>query len=155
MKRTSYTTGRTFVGRLPLGVDLLESLTRIVNDEEIEVGRVEVFGSLSSLSLSTLDQQTKFSQTHTFEEEGGYEIGSLSGTISLFKRRSLPRLSGVFADSKGTVVAGNLALGTIVYACEVVLTELTGGKLSRDFDPETGLPLWKSAILVDPSSDQS
>ncbi|MCB0713059.1 MAG: DNA-binding protein [Ignavibacteriae bacterium] len=153
MKRTVYTTGRTFVGRLPSGVDLLESLTRIANDEEIKVGRVEVFGSLSTLSLSTLNQETRFSETLSFER--GYEIGSLAGTISLFKRRSLPRLSGVFADNSGNVVAGILALGTIVYACEVVLTELTGGSLSRDFDIETGLPLWKNGLILENQADQS
>lgn len=153
MNRTSYTVGRTFVGRLPKGVDLLEVLTRIVNEEEIRAGRIEVFGSVSSLSLSRLNRETKFSETVTYEE--GYDIGSLAGTVSLFKRRSLPRLSGVFSDSAGRIVAGNLMLGTIVFSCEVVLTELVGGSLSRDFDMETGLPLWKNALMIDSPTDES
>ena len=153
MKRTSYNTNRIFIGRLPSGVDLLESLTRIANEEEIKVGRVEVFGSVSTLSLTRLNQETKFSESITVES--GHDIGTLSGTISLFKRRSLPRLSGVFSDSSGNVIAGTLALGTITLACEVLITEMTGGSLSRDFDVETGLPLWKNAFILEYPTDES
>src|SRR5687768_11809960 len=38
MSRSSYAVGRTLVGRLPAGIDLLEGLTRIANEEEIAVG---------------------------------------------------------------------------------------------------------------------
>ena len=141
------------MGRLPSGVDLLESLTVIVNEEEIKTGRVEVFGSLSRLSLILLNQETKFSETVV--KEGGLDIGSLAGTVSLFKRRSLPRLSGVFTDSSGELVAGTIGPGTITHACEVLITELKGATFSRDFDMETGLPLWKNALIFEKSETDS
>lgn len=146
MKRTEYTIGRTFIGRLPTGIDLLEGVTRIANQEEINVGKVEVYGTVRRLSLTVFNQETRFSEA--IERESGQEIGALSGTISQFKRRSLPRLSGVFTDSQGNITAGTLALGTITHACEVVITELNGGLLSRDFDLESGLPLWKNNALL-------
>lgn len=153
MKRTTYSTGRIFIGRLPADVDLLEAITRIANEEEIKVGTVEVFGTVKKLSLTLFNQETRFSEDILRNQ--GHNISSLSGTISQFKRRSLARLSGVFTDSTGNLVAGTLGLGTITHACEAVITELTGGVLSRDFDMETGLPLWKnnSILLEDSPSD--
>lgn len=148
MKRTVFSEGRIFAGRLPAGIDLLEGITRIANDEGIGVGTVEVFGSVKRLSLTAFDQETRFNAE--IERNGPHDIASLSGTISQFKRRSLPRLSGVFVNSAGETVGGTLALGTTTHACEVIVRELTGGQLSRDFDMETGLPLWKQNSLLLP-----
>jgi predicted DNA-binding protein with PD1-like motif len=150
MNRSSYAIGRTFVGRLPAGIDLLEGLTRIANEEEIAVGRIEVYGSVSALSLTVQNQETRFAEQ--VREEQGFEIATLCGTISLFKRRALPRLSGLFAAADGTQRGGTLALGTITHACEAIITELTGRALSRDFDMTTGLPLWKNALLLEEES---
>lgn len=147
MNRSSYTIGRTFIGRLPAGIDLLEGLTRIANEEEIAVGRIEVYGSVGALALTVQNQETRFAEQ--IREERGFEIATLGGTISLFKRRSLPRLSGLFVAADGTERGGTLALGTITHACEAVITELTGRALSRDFDMETGLALWKNALLLE------
>jgi predicted DNA-binding protein with PD1-like motif len=146
MTRKSYSTGRVFIGRLPKGADLIEAITVIANEEEIRTATVQVYGQLNRLSLTLFDPETKMQQT--VEYDGGHGIASLSGTISQFKRRSLARLSGVFTSADGTLVGGTVALGTSTYACEVVITEIEGIVLSRDFDMETGLPLWKSLPLV-------
>ena len=146
MKRTVYKPGRTFIGRLPADIDLLEGITRIANEEEIKTGTVEVFGSVKRLSLTSFNQETRFNEE--ISSDTGHTIASLSGTISQFKRRSLGRLSGVFIDRSGSTLGGTLGLGTITHACEVVITEFTGGVLSRDFDMKTGLPLWKSNALL-------
>ncbi|MDB5034185.1 MAG: hypothetical protein JWQ98_1426 [Chlorobi bacterium] len=146
MNRKPYAPGKIIIGRLPLGADLLASITRIANDEEIKAGTVAVYGSLTRLTLSSFDQATKMPSQSDWEE--GMEIGSLGGTISQFKGRSMARLSGTFARGDGSMVGGTIAIGTRVYACEVVITELTGGTLTRDFDPATGLPLWKDGSLL-------
>jgi predicted DNA-binding protein with PD1-like motif len=84
------------------------------------------------------------------EREGAMEIAAMSGTISQFKGRSMARLNGVLAFADGSTLGGTIGLGTIAHACEIVITELAGGTLTRDFDMETGLPLWKeSSLLVD------
>ena len=154
MKRTVFSTGRTFIGRIPAGIDLLEAITRIANEEEIKAGTVQVFGSVTGLSLTTFNQETRFNEE--IRRDTGHDIAALSGTISQFKRRSLARLSGVFVNSSGETVAGTLALGTTVHACEAVITEFTGGQLSRDFDMETGLPLWKNnTMLVESPAEDS
>ncbi len=148
MTRKAFRSGRIFVGRLPKGVDLVESITLIANDEGLSAASVRVFGEVSAVSLTRFDQETRIPRGQ--QREGSFTIAAMHGTISQFKRRSLARLSGVFVDADGSIVAGTVALGTTCYACEVVIEEIDGAGLSRDFDMETGLPLWKGMLLVEP-----
>lgn len=145
MPAKPYTPGRTFIGRLERGADLVATITRIANAEGVKVGTVSVHGLIDGCALSRIDPASGLQET--IRMEGRFEIGHTSGTISQFKGRSMVRLNGVLAAEEGTLVAGTLAPGCLVHACEVVITEYTGGGvLSRDFDPETGLPLWKGIL---------
>jgi len=146
MTRRSYQQGRIYIGRLPQGADVVAAITRIANEEGIKVGTVAVYGMLSRLALSVAGQPGGMAQV--VEREECMEIASLGGTLSQFKGRSMARLNGAFAGGDGSLVGGSLALGSIVYACEVVITELVGGVLTRDFDAATGLPLWKENSLL-------
>lgn len=145
MARTTYSIGRTLIGTVARGEDLLGRITAILNEEKIELGRVEVYGSVEKLTLERHDQGTGFGIDQTVQ--AGCDIVSLSGPISLFKRRALPRLHGLFVETSGTLHGGMVAPGTVIHACEVVITEYTGGKITRDFDQETGLPLWTRSEL--------
>lgn len=150
MTRKPHTINRVFIGRLPSGVDLVGAITKIANEEEITVGTVAVHGLVQRAVLTIQNQESKLSER--VERDGGLEIAAMSGTISQFKGRSLARLNGVLATRDGALIGGTVALGTLVHACEVVITELHGATLSRDFDMETGLPLWKAAsLLLSPS----
>lgn len=143
--RTRYGEQKVLIGTIDRGEDLLERLTAIVNEEEIGVGRIEVFGALEELVLTRHDQQTRFPREDRIAT--GCDIVHLAGPVSLFKRRSLPRLHGLFVEPEGRLHAGTLGLGTRVHACEAIITCYEGRRLTRDFDMETGLPLWKNAGL--------
>jgi hypothetical protein len=136
-----YSPGRTFIFKLEPEADLLASITRFANDEGVKVGRVSAIGAVTNASFSYFNQETKVYQP--MEVPGRFEIVSCSGNISQFKQRSFAHLHIVFADSEGRAFGGHLAPGTTVFACEVILDELLGGTLTRDFDPETGLAGWK------------
>ena len=146
MNRIPYTLGRVYVGRLPRGADLLEALARIANEESIIVGTVVVHGVVERLSLTVFDPATRM--PHAITHDAPLEIASMSGTVSQFKARALPRIAGVCVGVDGATRAGTVARGTTVHACEVVITELVGATLSRDFDAETGLALWKPTSLL-------
>lgn len=149
MTRKPYEAGRIFVGRLPKGADLMAAITKIANEEGVKLGAVSAHGLLERLSISRHNLETRMNEVA--EYDGPAEIAALSGTISQFKGRSMARLNGVVVAGDGSLLGGVIALGTVVHACEVVITELLGGTLTRDFDMETGLALWKpTALLVDP-----
>ena len=46
------------------------------------------------------------------------------------------------SSADGTTHGGHLVGGCVVFACEVVLTELLGPPLERGYDEVTSLPLW-------------
>ncbi len=145
MTRKPYTQGRTFIGRLAGGDDLVATVTRIANEEGIKVGTIAAHGMLEGCVVSRINTETGMQEIVVYE--GRMEIGSGSGTISQFKGRSMGRINAVLVARDGSIIAGTLSIGCQVYACEVVITEYTGGGvLSRDFDAETGLPLWKGVI---------
>ncbi len=47
------------------------------------------------------------------------------------------------ADRDGRAFGGHAAPGCVVFACEIVLSELHGLSLEREYDETTGLPLWR------------
>jgi uncharacterized protein len=47
------------------------------------------------------------------------------------------------ADDDGRAFGGHAAPGCVVFACEIVVTELHGPSLERAYDAVTGLPLWR------------
>jgi hypothetical protein len=47
------------------------------------------------------------------------------------------------ADHDGRAFGGHAAPGCVVFACELVVTELLGPALDRAHDDVTGLPLWR------------
>ena len=147
MTRKPYTAGRQFIGRLPIGTDIIAAITRIVNDETITVGSVSVHGTVSEAVVTIYDQHQRTPVRH--ERVEGMEIAAMSGTISTFKGRSMVRLNGLLAALDGSLLGGTIALGTIAFDCEVVISESIGGTITRDFDEETGLAVWKeNAVLL-------
>lgn len=147
-KRIPYTQQNTFIGRLPHNSDVLGHITKLLNEEKIKVGEVKLYGFLQNLVLSEFNFETKFTDQKEVENAHGLvEICSLSGVVSMFKGRASVNLSGVFKLQSGNIVCGSVGLGTRSYACEAIITVFDGATLSRDFDSETSLPLWKNAEL--------
>jgi predicted DNA-binding protein with PD1-like motif len=146
MTRSIYTTKRTFIGRLPHGADLLESITKIVNEENIRVGKVTAIGAVQNGAVSYYDQTTK--QYERIEFDKPMEILSCIGNVSVFKQRSMVHCHIVFSDREGKCFGGHLANGCTVFACEIIIEELEGDRLLRDFDETTGLPLWQERTVL-------
>ena len=71
------------------------------------------------------------------------EITSLIGNISLRDDEPMVHAHLTLADSDGTSYGGHLQPGTIVFAGEFIIDACEGSQLSRSFDDQTGLALWK------------
>lgn len=145
MARTSYTSKRTFVGRLPHGADLLESITKIANEENIRVGKVTAIGAVQRAAIAYYNQDTKEYERKEFDKH--LEIVSCVGNISTLKQRSMAHCHIVLADEHGNCLGGHLTNGCIVFACEVIIEELEGDSLIRHLDGTTGLSLWQERAI--------
>ena len=130
-----------FIGRLEHGADLLEELTAICKEKDITLGKVEALGAVQKARLGFYNQDAK--EYSFFEIDKNLEITNLTGNISLRDGESMVHAHITLSDSDGKAFGGHLAPGTIVFACEFIITVLDGPQLLRGMDEQTGLPLWK------------
>jgi len=133
--------GRMYMGRLRHGADLLEELTRMCVDAQIQCGRVEAIGAVQRARIGYYDQQRHEYGFVDLEEE--LEITALIGNVSIKDEKPMVHAHVTLADEQGKAYGGHLAPGTIIFACEFILQAFDEPILVRGFDQQTGLPLWE------------
>jgi predicted DNA-binding protein with PD1-like motif len=147
MTRDSYKTKRIFTGRLPMGADLYESISRICTEEDIKIGKITALGAVTRAAVAYYEQEKKEYRPITFDKH--LEILNCTGNVSLKDGKPFVHMHATFADSQGSVLGGHLTAGTLVFACEVTIEELEGKALDRRPDQISGLNLWdKTSLLV-------
>ena len=132
---------KTFMGKLKFGGDLLEELTSVCVQNDICLGRVEALGAVTKARVGFYDQQAR--KYDFIEINKPLEITKLIGNISLRDGKPMVHAHITLSDSQGNAFGGHLAPGTIVFACEFIMNSYEGPDHIRDYDEETGLPLWK------------
>ncbi len=135
-----FKTGREFVGRLPHGADLLEAITAQCRARDIRMARISAIGALTQARVGYYEQDAKKYQELDFP--GHCEILALIGNVSVRDGAPAVHAHVTLADDAGKAFGGHLVAGCRIFACELVITELTGDPLARGFDETTGLPLW-------------
>ena len=133
-------TNSTIISKLSYQSDLLEELTQIALKENISLGKIEAIGAVSEAAIAFYNQKTFKYQKIKLEES--YEITSFLGNITLKEKKPIIHAHLTLADDKGKVFGGHLLPGTIVFACEAIITVFHNGILERGFDKNTKLPLW-------------
>jgi len=129
-----------YMGRLPHGSDLLDELTKICTDLEIECGRIEAIGAVQKACIGYYDQKLRKYKFNTLDT--GLEILKLAGNVSLKDGVPMVHAHITLADDKGRVFGGHLSQGTIIFACEYMIEKFDGHAFRRIYDEETGLALW-------------
>lgn len=137
---------RIFVGTIQHGADLYESLSNIAVAEDITLGQISGIGATTHAVVAYYDQHQRQYTSMVFP--GGMEILSLQGNISLRDGKPFVHAHIILGGPQGQTVGGHLLSGTRVFACEVIVHELEGAQLTREYDPATGLHLWKHSSLL-------
>jgi hypothetical protein len=146
MFRPQYKYKRTFIGSIPCSSDLYETLTKIVIEEDIRIGKVTAIGAVTNAAIGYFDQNTK--EYKNIELNSGYEILSCIGNVSVREGKPFVHAHITLSDKDGKVFGGHLMPGTKVFACEVFIDEYTGEDLVREKEETTNLFLWKNNNLV-------
>jgi len=141
MSSVEFATGRTIVARLAHGADLLEEIAGLAERHGIAAGALQGLGALQRTRLAYYDQAAR--AYAEFDLDGPLELTCLAGNLS--RRDGAPAVHAhlTLADRDGRALGGHAAPGCIVFACELVVTELLGPALDRALDGVTGLPLWR------------
>jgi len=132
--------GRIFIGRLPHGGDLINSIEEFCKKALVQMATFSVIGAVSSATIGAYDQKQQVYVT--FKEEAPLEIVSCIGNVSLKDGKPFIHAHILLADEQGKTIGGHLFSETIIYAGEINLQELTGKPMERTYDSNTGLMLW-------------
>jgi len=136
--------GRTIMGRLAKGADLLSALEQVCRETGVRLGELTAIGAVGKARVGYYDQER---QGYAFEQwDRPLEILSLVGNVSLKDGEPFVHAHVTLADERGRGFGGHLAEGTTVFACEFVLREYLSEKdYVRVPDAHTGLSLWEDA----------
>ena len=133
--------GRSFMGRLAKGDDLLQSLEKLCREHDITLGEIRAVGAVTRARVGYYDQGKR--EYNFLELDQPLEILALVGNISLKDGQPMVHAHVTLGDGTGRTYGGHLGEGTPVFACEFAIYEhLADQTLTRQLDPETGLTLW-------------
>jgi uncharacterized protein len=132
--------GRGFVGRLPMGSDLVDEIERYCAEQGILAAQVTVVGAVRRAAYAFYEHAER--RYRELSSEKHHELVGFTGNISLRDDRPFLHAHATFADASGACVGGHLVRGCEVFVAEVMIREITGVELVRHPDDETGLALW-------------
>jgi predicted DNA-binding protein with PD1-like motif len=134
------TPGRTFVGRLATGTDLVREIEAFCAERGIHAAWVSVVGAVQHAAFAYYDQAAK--RYVEQESDAHHELSGFVGNISLRDGQPFLHAHADFSSRVGETVGGHLVPGCRVWVAEVTIREMTGVDLVRTPDEITGLALW-------------
>jgi uncharacterized protein len=132
--------GRTLVGRLQTGSDVVEEIERTCAERGILAAEVTVVGAVQHAAYAYYDQAALRYIELASEEH--HELAGWVGNISQRDGRPFLHAHATFADERGATVSGHILRGTLAFVAEVIIHEWTDLSLVRTHDETTGLALW-------------
>jgi predicted DNA-binding protein with PD1-like motif len=141
MGSQEFARGRRVVARLPHGGDLLEEIAAVAEAHGMRAAELRAIGALQTARLAFYDQASH--EYGEFAVDAPVELVGLLGNVSRRDGATAVHAHATLAGHDGSCVGGHVAPGCVIFACELILQELVGVPLEREFDEVTGLPLWR------------
>ena len=131
--------GNTYMVRIDLGEDIVESLKRFCEEENIRLGRVEAIGAADHALIGVYDLEKK--EYYPEKLDGFMEIASLNGSVTSMDGKPYIHLHATLADQNHAVHGGHVLEMRVGATCEMFVTVLDG-EVTRRKDEELGINLW-------------
>ncbi|MGI5962983.1 MAG: PPC domain-containing DNA-binding protein [Lawsonibacter sp.] len=128
-----------YVLRLNPGEEIIDCLTRLVEEESVTLGSVSALGAANDVTIGIFDtvQKKYFSQRY----QGDYEISALVGNVTRKDGEPYLHLHVTIGNPvTGEVHAGHLSRGVISATLELFL-QVWDGEVGRKFSDAVGLNL--------------
>ena len=132
--------GNTYVVRIDVNEEILQSLKQMCEQEEILLAQVSAIGAVDHAIVGVYDLQEK--RYHQEETEGFMEITSLSGSVTWMNDQPYIHLHVTMADQKNLLHGGHAIELRVGATCEMFVRVLDGHVI-REKDEELGINLWK------------
>lgn len=131
----SYRPGRSFVGRLHGGEDLIQAVTALGAKEQIATAAVTLTGRITQFTIGIFDPVQQVYVTCT--EVRLMEIVICRGLLSAGREGPFLHAHIQLAD-ENAVIGGRLFSDTLAAEAECLVEELCGPKTERRYDVQSG-----------------
>lgn len=129
----------TYVVRLDVGDEIMESLTALCKKEDIKAATVQGLGATNNVTVGYYSTVAKKYFPKTFNQQ--FEIISLNGNISVKDDEPYLHLHIALSDENYTFFGGHLNNAVISITAEIFVTKLNG-MLNRRVNEETQLNIF-------------
>ena len=131
--------GNTYMVRIDLGEDIIESLKKLCADEHIRLGRVEAIGATDHAVIGVYDLEKKEYYPEKIDEF--MEIASLNGNITAMDGKPYVHLHATLAGQDHVIHGGHVLEMRVGATCEMFVT-VPEGEIGRQKDEALGINLW-------------
>jgi predicted DNA-binding protein with PD1-like motif len=126
---------RTIIARIDAGEDLLKTLTKIAEDNNIRTGWFSVIGGLKKLSYG-LFEHGEYHNVIREAKKCCFELLPTGGNITMKEGKIFVHCHILASDEEeGVASGGHLMEGSIVYPTAEVYMQEVDAKIDRRFDP--------------------
>lgn len=130
-----------YVLRLDPGEEIVASLTRLVEQEQVQLGSVTAIGAANDVTIGIFSTQEKQYHARRYQED--YEISALVGNVTRKEGEPYLHLHITIGNPvTGEVHAGHLTSATISATLELFL-QVWDGQVGREFSDQVGLNLFR------------
>ena len=131
--------GSTYMIRIDLGEEILESLKEVCEAEHIRLGRVEAIGAADHAVIGVYDPAKK--EYYPEQIDRFAEIASLNGSITAMEGKPYIHLHATLADQDHVIHGGHVLEMRVGATCEMFVT-VFDGEVTRQKNEELGINLW-------------
>lgn len=131
--------GNTYIVRINLGEDIIESLKKLCEEEHIFLGRVEAIGATDNAVIGVYDLKKK--EYYPEKISTFMEITSLNGNITSMDGKPYIHLHATLADQNHSMHGGHVLEMKVGATCEMFVT-VPEGTVKRKREESLGINLW-------------
>lgn len=128
----------TIVLRLNIGEDIVESITKVANDEKIKLATVSGIGAVNDLTVGVFKPDEGKYYPNTLEED--LEILALSGNITTMNDETYVHLHIAVGDDVGAAFGGHLNEAIVSVTAEIFIN-IIDGEVDRKLDETININL--------------
>ena len=132
--------GNKYILRLEKGEEVVETLNKFIEKEDIVLGRVSGIGAVDSAEIGIFLKAKKEYKSREFT--GDMEIINLAGNISTMNDQKYLHLHIALCDEDLNMMGGHLNKAVVSVTAEIII-DLIEGKVDRKRDEEIGINLLK------------
>lgn len=130
----------TYAVRLDVGEEVMESLKKLAEGEQIRAAEVSAIGATDRAVIGVFDREAG---AYRQEELNRFmEITSLMGNITEMEGKPYIHLHAMLADQDHGIHGGHVIEMRIGLTCEMFVRVMEGA-IEREHSDELGINLWK------------